>query len=101
MSKELEEAIGRLNNFKTIKVLYGNIFAMHLQQLEQLQNDVEIALKALDNLQKRNNKYMNAELFSAKQLKFIGEQNKKYFIHKKELQKDLKILQETKVDDNK
>lgn len=49
MNKELEEAKERLNNFKTIKILYGNTYAMHLEQLEQLQNDIELALKALDN----------------------------------------------------
>lgn len=49
MNKELEETIERLNNFKTIKILYGNTFAMHLQQLEQLQQDIKIVLQALEN----------------------------------------------------
>lgn len=49
MNKELEEAISRLNKFKTIKVLYGNTFTMHIEQLEQLQNDLKTVLKALDN----------------------------------------------------
>ena len=39
-----EEVIERLNRFKTIKVLYGNTFAIHLEQLKQLQNDIETVL---------------------------------------------------------
>ena len=49
MDKDLEEAKKRLNNFKTIKILYGNTFAMHLEQLEQLQNDIETTLNYIDN----------------------------------------------------
>ena len=37
MKMNEEEAIERLNRFKTIKVMYGNTFAMHLEQLKQLQ----------------------------------------------------------------
>lgn len=43
-----KEAIERLNRFKTIKVLYGNTFSMHLEQLEQLQNDIETLLNLLE-----------------------------------------------------
>lgn len=43
-----KEAIERLNRFKTIKVLYGNTFAIHLEQLEQLQNDIETVLNLLE-----------------------------------------------------
>ncbi len=39
MTKE-EETIERLNRFKTIKVLYGNTFAMHIEQLKVLQEDI-------------------------------------------------------------
>lgn len=49
MDKELKEAKQRLNNFKTIKILYGNTFVMHLEQLKQLQNDIETALNYIDN----------------------------------------------------
>ena len=37
----IKEAIERLNRYKTIKVLYGNTFAMHLEQLEQLLKEGE------------------------------------------------------------
>lgn len=43
-----KEVIERLNRFKTIKVLYGNTFSMHLEQLEQLQNDIETVLSELE-----------------------------------------------------
>ena len=43
-----ELKIERLNSFKTIKVLYGNTFSMHLEQLEQLQNDIETVLSELE-----------------------------------------------------
>ena len=46
-----KEAIERLNRFKTIKVLYGNTFSMHLEQLEQLQNDIKTALNLIQTQQ--------------------------------------------------
>lgn len=48
-----EEAIERLNRFKTIKVLYGNTYSMHLEQLEQLQNDIDTVLNLLEKKDKR------------------------------------------------
>lgn len=47
-----EEVIERLNRYKTIKVLYGNTFAIHLEQLEQLQNDIETVLNLLEKKDK-------------------------------------------------
>ena len=47
-----EEVIERLNRFKTIKVLYGNTFSMHLEQLEQLQNAIETVLSELEKKDK-------------------------------------------------
>ena len=47
-----KEIIERLNRFKTIKVLYGNTFAIHLEQLEQLQNDIETVLNLLEKKDK-------------------------------------------------
>lgn len=47
-----KEVIERLNRFKTIKVLYGNTFAIHLEQLEQLQNDIETVLNLLEKKDK-------------------------------------------------
>lgn len=49
MNKELEEAIKVLNRFKSIKILYGNTFAMHLEDLEQLQQAIETVLNYIDN----------------------------------------------------
>lgn len=46
---ELERTIERLNNFKTIKIMYGNTFAMHLEQLEQLQEDIGTVLNYVKN----------------------------------------------------
>ena len=50
----IEEAIERLNRFKTIKIMYGNIFSMHLEQLKQLQEDLETALTYIVTLEKEN-----------------------------------------------
>ena len=47
-----KEVIERLNRFKTIKVLYGNTFTIHLEQLEQLQNDIETVLNLLEKKDK-------------------------------------------------
>lgn len=52
-----EEVIERLNRFKTIKVLYGNTFAMHLEQLEQLKNDIDTVLNLLEKKDKVINEY--------------------------------------------
>ena len=46
MTKE-QEIIERLNRFKTIKVLYGNTFAMTTEQLRTLQEDIETALNII------------------------------------------------------
>ena len=42
-----EEAIERLNKFKTITVMYGNTYVMFLEQLKQIQKDVDIVLSML------------------------------------------------------
>lgn len=52
-----EEVREILNRFKTIKVLYGNTFSMHLEQLEQLQNAIETVL----NLLKKKDKQINSK----------------------------------------
>ena len=46
MTKE-QEAIERINRFKTIKVLYGNTFVIHTEQLKTLQKDIETVLNML------------------------------------------------------
>ena len=45
--KELEEAIEKLKDFKSIKILYGNTFAMHIAQLKDIQKAIETVLQAL------------------------------------------------------
>lgn len=57
MGNSIEEAIERLNRYKTIKVLYGNTFAMHLEQLEQLKNDIDTVLNLLEKKDKVINEY--------------------------------------------
>ena len=49
MTKDQEsiESIERLNRFKTIKILYGNTFAMSIEQLKTVQKDLETALNML------------------------------------------------------
>ena len=47
MTEEEKEAIERLNRFKTIKVLYGSTFAMTIEQLKVLQEDIETVLNIL------------------------------------------------------
>ena len=48
-----EEAIERLNRFKTIEVLYGGTFAMTLGQLERLQEAIQIILDMLGEKDKQ------------------------------------------------
>ena len=62
MTNEQREAIDRLNKFKTIEILYGNTFAMHIEQLKTLQVDLDTALslikeqqEEIGNLQKELN----------------------------------------------
>lgn len=48
-----KETIDRLNKFKSIKVLYGNTFAMTLEQLKILQEDIETVLNTLKEKDKK------------------------------------------------
>lgn len=48
-----KEAIERLYNFKSISILYGNTYAMHIEQLKQLQEDLGTVLQTLKNKDKR------------------------------------------------
>lgn len=54
--QEQEEAIERLNRFKTIEILYSNTFAMHIEQLKTLQEDIETVLSMLKEQQEENKK---------------------------------------------
>lgn len=56
MTKEQEEAIERLNRFKTIEILYGNTFAMHIEQLKTVQKDIDTVLSMLKEQQEENKK---------------------------------------------
>lgn len=56
MTQEQEEAIERLNRFKAIEILYGNTFAMHVEQLKTVQGDIETVLSMLQEQQKENKK---------------------------------------------
>ena len=48
-----QEAIERLNRFKTIEVLYSNTFAMHIEQLKTVQEDIETVLNMLKEKDKQ------------------------------------------------
>ena len=86
-----EEVIERLNRFKTIKVLYGNTFSMHLEQLEQLQNDIETVLSELEKKEKQIdlmakeiyecNEYIDNEF--ERELKFKSVEDVKQYFTKK------------------
>ena len=53
MTNEQREAIDRLNRFKTIEILYGNTFAMHIEQLKTLQSDLGTVLSLIKEQQER------------------------------------------------
>ena len=52
-----EEAIERLNRFKTIKVLFSNTFEMTTEQLEVLQEDIETVLNMLNSMENQEENY--------------------------------------------
>lgn len=102
-----EEAIERLNRYKTIKVLYGNTFAIHLEQLEQLQNDIETVL----NLLEKKNKQIDEMAKTINEAYFEGGDFEEWFenkickVQKYEdytyLEKDIKQYFEYKVEEDK
>lgn len=49
-----KEAIERLYNFKSISILYGNTYTMHIEQLKQLQEDLGTLLQTLKYRDKIN-----------------------------------------------
>ena len=57
MTNEQREAIDRLNKFKTIEILYGNTFAMHIKQLKTLQVDLDTILSLIKEQQEETDKY--------------------------------------------
>lgn len=72
-----QEVIKRLNRFKTIKVLYGNIFAMHTEQLRILQEDIETALNIIKEnsaeIQQKNTELAEKNAEIEKKDKIIDE----------------------------
>lgn len=52
----MEEVVERLKRFKTIDVLYGNTFCMHLEQLVALQQDIDTVLQLLEQKDNKINK---------------------------------------------
>ena len=61
MNSGEKEARERINNFKSIKVLYGKIYAMHKEQLEQLQKDIETALNLIEKQQREKELHIKLE----------------------------------------
>lgn len=51
MTNGQREAIDRLNRFKTIEILYGNTFAMHIEQVKTLQSDLGTVLSLIKEQQ--------------------------------------------------
>ena len=47
MTDKQREAIDRLNEFKTIKILYGNNFVMHTEELKKVQEAIGVVLYML------------------------------------------------------
>lgn len=51
-TEEEKQAIQSINSFKSIKLLYGEIFVMHLEQLKKYQTASEVILNLLEKQQK-------------------------------------------------
>lgn len=51
-SEEEKKAIGYLNDFKSIKIMYGNTFTMFLEQLKKYQQATDTILNLLEKQQK-------------------------------------------------
>lgn len=85
--EEIEESIKILNKFNSIKILYGNTFAMLLEDVEQLQQAIEIALNYIENSISKEvikRKLKQEELPS---LNFCARKNGKTFIYFKKIGK--------------
>ena len=87
MNKEQEEAIERLNRFKTIEILYSNTFVMHIEQLKTLQEAIETLLnmpkekdKEIGKLKKHNKELLRKLRNRVKEVKKLN----KYSLYKKE-----------------
>ena len=84
LSEDEKKAIENLKDFKSISILYGNIFTMFLEQLKKYQEATDTVLKLITKLQKENEEKDN------KVRKIISR-----------LDNDYKRITETKRDKNK
>lgn len=53
MSEEEKKAVEYLNDFKSIKIMYGNTFVMYLEQLKKYQQATDTALNIITRQQIR------------------------------------------------
>ena len=53
LSEEEKQAIEYLNTFKSIKIMYGNTFAMFLEELKKCQQATDTALNLITKQQNR------------------------------------------------
>lgn len=53
LSEEEKQAIEYLNDFKSIKIMYGNTFVMFLEQLKKYQQATDAALSLITKQQNR------------------------------------------------
>ena len=51
MTDKEKEAIEHLSRFKSITIMYGKIYSMHVDQLDRLQENVDIMLKLIEKQQ--------------------------------------------------
>lgn len=82
LSEEEKKAIEYLNDFKTIKIMYGNTFVMFLEQLKKYQQATNAALNLITKLQKENEELKQENKELNRLLKFSLD-----YIHK--LEEDL------------
>lgn len=94
MTNEQKEAIEKLNRFKTIKILYGNTFVMHIEQLEKVQEAIETALNLIQIQERKIYDYdeiiARLEEENTKKDKLIIEQLKEDIRLQKELNEENK-----------
>lgn len=89
-----EEVIERLHNFKSISILYGNTFAMHIEQLKQLQEDLDTVLQLLEQKDNKMNKVIDKLKEELNYCNISKNQYDKCALQCKFYEKLLKILEE-------
>lgn len=80
LSEEEKQAIEYLNDFKSIKIMYGNTFVMFLEQLKKYQQAANAALNLIAKLQKENEELKSDNLEKARILEIFDyrKYRKKY-----------------------